>query len=152
MSWLPIDEARAREVLEQARCEAKDFQWSARISTQTAIRAMLALATEAAHPSDGAGMLVGCSCVVAFGQDEDCRVHGIGTAWRANHPEADMRAAPYGQGTATPPAPIDDLRAALEDLTRPLVGIENRTPEEVRDILFDRIRRKFAALSGERKA
>lgn len=52
---------------------------------------------------------------------------------------------------ATPTAPNDDLRAALEDLTRPLLGIENRTPHEVRDILFDRIRRKFAAL-GERKA
>lgn len=37
--------------------------------------------------------------------------------------------------------------AALHDLTRPIVGIENRTAQEAFDIMADRIRHKFAALS-----
>ncbi len=62
---VPIDEARAREVLEQARCEAKDFRWASRISTQTALNAMLALATEAAQPAAGEGMVLVPAKVIA---------------------------------------------------------------------------------------
>ncbi|KKW92642.1 hypothetical protein [Sphingobium chungbukense] len=40
-----------------------------------------------------------------------------------------------------------DIIAALEDLTRPIVGIENRTAQEAFDIMADRVRSKFAALS-----
>jgi hypothetical protein len=47
----------------------------------------------------------------------------------------------------TNPNPSPELRAAVEKLTRPIIGMENRTPLEVRDILFDRIRSHFAALS-----
>lgn len=32
-----------------------------------------------------------CSCEVAFGQNPDCTEHGVGTAWRATNPEADLR-------------------------------------------------------------
>ena len=41
-----------------------------------------------------------------------------------------------------------ELRAAVEKLTRPIIGMENRTPLEVRDILFDRIRGHFASLAA----
>lgn len=45
------------------------------------------------------------------------------------------------------PNPSPELREAVEKLTRPIIGMENRTSLEVRDILFDRIRSHFAALS-----
>jgi hypothetical protein len=44
-------------------------------------------------------------------------------------------------------APTQDSVSDVERLTRPIIGIENRTPQEVFDILCDRLRRYFASQS-----
>lgn len=62
-----------------------------------------------------------CTCVVAFGQNEECPLHGIGTAWRADNPEADHRANPAAIATPEtqtvepwPTVTEDDDRLARE--------------------------------------
>lgn len=85
---------------------------------------LTALAFRAAQPVEGAS----CTCLVAFGQDEECPAHGIGTAWRADNPEADMRASPAA--LTTPPAgrPEDLPTAERHQDTLPIVGSHQGAP------------------------
>jgi hypothetical protein len=106
--WEHLEKVSQQEIT--AACQAA-FDWMNRPLPER--QASLA-ATPKAPVTDAGEVPADCSCEVAFGQDDGCPVHGTGTAWRAANPQADMRARPYGQ-FATPPAPNDDLRAALEE-------------------------------------
>lgn len=44
--------------------------------------------------------------------------------------------------------PTNDAPVTVEDLTRPIIGIENRTAREAFDIMADRIRTRLAALAS----
>lgn len=44
--------------------------------------------------------------------------------------------------------PTNDAPVTVDDLTRPIIGIENRTAQEAFDIMADRIRSRLAALAS----
>jgi hypothetical protein len=66
------------------------------------------------------------------------------SARRIALPIDDPRQVEAWNTRASPPLPS----TGVEDLTRPIIGIENRTPQEVFDIMADRFMLRSAALSA----
>jgi hypothetical protein len=83
-----------------------------------------------------------CTCVVAFGQDEGCPSHGIGTAWRADNPQADLRANPAA--IATP-----ERSMVLEEAARLVLVESNILDPGEHPALQNAIQKLSDACSGQ---
>ena len=72
------------------------YRWAEDATIREALEVCAGATPQRRPEREAAGV---CICEVAFGQNEDCPTHGIGTAWRQENPEADMRAAPSALAT-----------------------------------------------------